>query len=61
MAPLVTPKDWLQVAINARAVAVRIDDPVAREMMEGVADECELIAQELGGVIDLLVRAERAH
>jgi hypothetical protein len=54
MIGLPAPKDWLKVAINARALAVRLDDPEAREVMEGVADECELIAQELGEALDLL-------
>ena len=61
MPPLVTPQDWLQAAIQARTVAVRIDDPEIREMMEGIADDCELIAQELGGLIGLLGGTETVH
>jgi hypothetical protein len=50
----VTPRDWLKSAILARALAAQLGDIEAKRALEEVADDCELIAQDLGAIIDSL-------
>jgi hypothetical protein len=51
MRPLDTPQDWLEAAFLARVLAVQIEDPEAKTAMERVADDCALIALELGELL----------
>ena len=49
------PRAWLALAISARAIAARLDDPDAKKVMEDVADECEQTAQNVGERIDTML------
>jgi hypothetical protein len=42
------PRDWLQTAIEARAIAAQLTDPEAKRVMEETADDCERMAQFAG-------------
>jgi hypothetical protein len=59
MRPRLTPRDWLQTAIDARAIAAQLTDPYAKRVMEETADECELIAQDVGEIVDALLDKDR--
>jgi hypothetical protein len=52
--PPATPREWLRSAILPRSLAAQLDDIEAKRVMEEVADDCELIAQDLGAIIDSL-------
>jgi hypothetical protein len=54
-----TPRDWLQTAIDARAIAAQLTDPYAKRVMEETADECELIAQDIGEIAAGLLDKDR--
>jgi hypothetical protein len=43
-----TPQDCLGIAISARGIAAQLTEPVAKQIMEDVADEWERLAQEVG-------------
>jgi hypothetical protein len=39
------PKHWRQRAEQARALAEKMSDPASREMMVGIAKDCERLAE----------------
>jgi hypothetical protein len=53
------PVDWLQLAKDARAIAVRLTDPEAKQALEDMAAECETLAQDADELIALLSRPEK--
>jgi hypothetical protein len=50
------PREWLNSAILARSLAAQLGDIEAKRILEQVADDCELIAQDVGAIIDSLSR-----